>query len=176
MVRSTRQSIRTEGSMEVKRKVSNRSWQQAGEVYVDAGCVMVSDPCYVLPRKSDSDPGLDYEVAVSLDRPEDAPDGIDGRMKRLREGDLSSLKLPAPDKYRYGGSVESFVQTTDMEGAFLIPSGYGDGAYPIYVLVSDEGDWGTRIMGLFVDFDGSFDASDLPEFGSNSDETWGVGV
>ena len=149
----------------------NRSWQKAGEVYVDAGCVMVSDPCYVLPRKSDNDPGLDYDTAVSLDVPEGTPDSIMGRHKRMQEGDLSSLKLPAPEKYRNGGSVKSFVETTDMEGAFLIPSGFGDGSYPIYVLVSDKGDWGTRIMGLFVDFEGGFDPDTLPLYGTEEDET-----
>lgn len=123
--------------------MAKQQWRKAGVVGVDAGVVMITDPCYVLADAGRKD-ALAYDRAVSLDQETDSPNGINGRHKRMVAGDLTALELP------------------DTYGGFLIPSGYGDGSYPLYVLVSDEGDWGTRIMGVFIDFDGGIDPNDLP--------------
>lgn len=44
-------------------------WVEVGSIGVDAGCILVVDPCYVLPRASDGTAGLDYEHATGLDLP-----------------------------------------------------------------------------------------------------------
>lgn len=115
----------------------NARWHRAGEVYVDSGTIMVVDPCYVLRDHRDEDKGtdngLEYFHAMGLDLPDDHPRSPNKQHESLARGDMSVLKLP------------------DLNG-YVIPSGYGDGAYPIFVKVHDEGDWGHRIGGVYIDF------------------------
>lgn len=144
-----------------------REWKQAGEVYVDSGSVMITDPCYVLPDKRDNDPGLDYMRAVSLDDEDGANTKFYKRSKRWKGGDLTALQLPSPDKYRNGGSVESFNDSEDtLVGSFLLDSGYGDGAYPLYVLIDED----ERIVGAFIDFGEGFDPTEFPTQGVDSED------
>lgn len=140
--------------------MSNRKWVLAGVVGVDSGTVMVVDPCYVLPETNSKvaysnpeDKGLDYFTAVSLDIPSDHPKSPNNSHRLLKEGRFSEyFRLPETP----GGGV-------------ITSSGYGDGAYNVFALVSDEGDWGHRVMGLFIDFNNEFSEDDLPEFGTNID-------
>jgi hypothetical protein len=46
-------------------------WTLCGQITVDAGCVILVDPCYVLPNRDR--PGLAYERAARLDEPGEPP-------------------------------------------------------------------------------------------------------
>lgn len=117
--------------------MDNGTWHRIGEVYVDSGTIMVVDPCYVLRDKRDdnlgTENGLEYFHAMGLDLPADHPRSPNNQGKSIAAGDMSVLKLP------------------ELNG-YVIPSGYGDGAYPIFAKVYDEGDWGHRVGGVYIDF------------------------
>ncbi len=34
----------------------------------------------------------------------------------------------------------------------VVSSGFGDGAYPVYAELSDEGDWGVRVKSVTIEF------------------------
>ena len=141
--------------------MNNRKWVRVGELFVDSGTIMVVDPCYVLPDKRDYyadrpfNGGLEYSDALGFDHPEDHPESYQSRRQAVLDGDYQKAFVLGGDNTKNG---------------FFFGSGFGDGAYNIYALISDEGDWGTRVMGLFVDFDGSFSEYDLPTEGMNDPE------
>lgn len=121
-------------------------WTKIGEVGVDAGCVMIVDPCYVLAGAG-RDEALAYDRAVGLDVDSADPRSPNNVIQSIQEGNLSVLELP------------------DVFGGYLVPSGYGDGAYPIYARIEPSG----RITGVMVDFGGDLSEDDLPIRGSNED-------
>lgn len=52
-----------------------------------------------------------------------------------------------PDDY------PTIAQPFDQENAaVVVSSGFGDGYYPVYVEISDEGEWGKRIKSITVLF------------------------
>ena len=86
-------------------KVRNSEWSLAGHIGVDAGCIVVVDPCYVLP--SGDKPGLDYEHAVGLDLPVFPTDRV----------------MPLPDVP--GGGL--LVSTGWGDGVYPVYARYEDG-------------------------------------------------
>jgi len=49
----------------------------------------------------------------------------------------------------------SFPYDLGHEGlGVCVSTGFGDGSYPVYARIVDEGDWGRRISAIFVDFFG----------------------
>jgi hypothetical protein len=115
----------------------DNEWRRIGEVFVDSGTVMVVDPCYVLRDKRDNDPEDSLEYCEAFRDFAESP----SPQSMLDSQDFSSLAIPPTQKYPYGVN------------GFIIPSGYGDGAYPIYGRFTKDNSWGTRITGIFVDFD-----------------------
>jgi hypothetical protein len=103
------------------------TWKLVGSVPVDAGCVLISDPCYVLPDKSrvlEDKTGMDYGVLIAA--PERGNDWY-------RKGVVDLGDEP-------GGSW----------GATLIQNFGGDGVYPLYAKVGPGG----RIDAVMIDFAG----------------------
>lgn len=93
-------------------------WEYAGKFDVDSGTVWIGDPCYVLPL--DKNPvGREWMEFVRLMCPEPLADGS---------------RPPYKD----------IIVTDDGLG---ISTGYGDGAYPVYVRMVDH-----RPMQIFIDF------------------------
>ena len=105
-------------------------WIKIGMCAVDSGSIMLVDPCYVLP------------------------DSIN------KKGKLESHH--GKDSYTY----EKFL-TDSCDNSFLhkeilasgiggtgviVSSGFGDGNYPVYALISDEGDWGKRVKEVKIKF------------------------
>jgi len=39
----------------------------------------------------------------------------------------------------------------------------GDGVYPVYALISDEGEWGKRVAGVFIDCELGVDFEEMFE-------------
>jgi hypothetical protein len=87
-----------------------------GTVFVDAGIVMVADPCYTLP-----DDGTNRTDVAT-----DWPTFID----RLYTGDKMNHEP-------LGRGI-----------GIVVPSGSGDGEYPVYVVENDQG----GVVQLIVDF------------------------
>lgn len=127
----------------------NGKWVRVGSVSVDSGTVMVVDPCYVLRDKRNEDKGedngLEYSKALGFDLPEDDPRYTYRRDEAQKAGDYLSA-------FALGTDVSEFNPKGIMEYGFFFPSGYGDGSYPIWAKIYDEGQWGERVGGIYVDF------------------------
>ena len=83
--------------------------RNVGYVAVDAGCIWVGDPCYVLPDDaSHADSVRDWsEFCEKLDN----------------QSNSTSFKF---NNGHHGLGV-------------VVPSGWGDGYYPVYITESDDG-------------------------------------
>ena len=107
-------------------------WVKIGMCAVDSGTIMLVDPCYVLPDsinkkgKLESHHGKDSYTYEKL-------------MSEIFEGEKDLL----PKQICFSGIGGTGVVTG---------SGFGDGNYPVYALISDEGDWGKRVKEVKIKF------------------------
>jgi len=102
-------------------------WQKIGTLPVDAGCIMLVDPCYVLPDSRQNSSG-----DVVKEAPYDYKDMLEGMEE---EGWPREFKVK-PKNY-------------SMPLGMIVESGYGDGEYPVYAEYNREG----RLVKVMVDFD-----------------------
>jgi hypothetical protein len=97
----------------------------AGWFSVDSGQAMVGDPCYLDGWKTDE--GLDWEL----------------------EGKIG--------QYSYQGASATTLEKSFGElgigSAVVFNTGYGDGYYPVYVQINEDG----RITKVVIDFEGNLD-------------------
>lgn len=108
--------------------MSNKNWEQVGYISVDAGIVMVGDPCYSL---GDSEPsmenkGLDYSQLLTM----------------LDENNFDKNRVFSI----YHGANENKPRSEGQ--AIVVSSGFGDGCYPVFVKRDKQG----IIVSLRVDF------------------------
>ena len=97
-------------------------WKKVGQCPVDAGMVMLVDPCYVLPNSEDSEPKYTYNQLLAL--------------CEKKGWDEKSYGLPAT----YG------------EMGVVVSSGFGDGCYDVFAKIVYCGDWGKRVAEVKVVF------------------------
>jgi hypothetical protein len=95
---------------------------KAGYFSVDSGQAMVGDPCYLDQWKTDE--GLEWDL----------------------EGKIGN--------YSYQGASATTIEHSYGElgigSAVVFNTGYGDGYYPVYVQMNDDG----RIVKVVIDFEG----------------------
>jgi hypothetical protein len=98
----------------------------AGTIAIDSGQAMVGDPCY-------------------LDRFEHWADGtpFNHQEKAGEYGYLGACGVTLKDGFGQLGFSDAVVFNT----------GYGDGLYPVYVKLNDDG----RVSKVVIDFDGELD-------------------
>jgi hypothetical protein len=100
----------------------------AGHFGVDSGQAMVGDPCYLDTWQTNVNDEWDLEGKVG--------------------------------EYSYQGAsattLESNYGTVGMHSAVVFSTGYGDGLYPVYVQLNDDG----RVSKVVIDFEGEFDDSE----------------
>ena len=101
----------------------------AGSFSVDSGQAMVGDPCYL-------DTFEHWPVGTPFDHEEKAGE----------YGYLGACGVTLKDSYGQLGSGNAVVFST----------GYGDGLYPVYVQLNDEG----RVSKVVIDFEGEIDEND----------------
>jgi hypothetical protein len=103
-------------------KVEINNLIQAGYFSVDSGQAMVGDPCYLDQWQTDE--GLEWNL----------------------EGKVG--------KYSYQGASATTIENSYGElgigSAVVFNTGYGDGYYPVYVQMNDDG----RIVKVVIDFEG----------------------
>lgn len=105
---------------------------EVGKVGVDAGMVMVGDPCYLDGYGKDSTDGFNY-VQAEIER-----------QQKAKKFD-----------YSYSGACaatlsENSAGQLGLASAVAVSSGYGDGVYPVFATYNDDG----RIVKLEVIFEG----------------------
>lgn len=108
----------------------NGKWL-VGRVGVDAGMVMVGDPCYLDNYGKKSSNGFEW-VATEVEA-----------QKKANKFD-----------YSYSGACaatlsENSAGELGLASAVAVSSGYGDGVYPVYATYNGDG----RIVRLEVSFD-----------------------
>jgi hypothetical protein len=101
-----------------------------GEVGVDAGMVMVGDPCYLNTYGKESTDGFEWV-----------------------ESEVDAQKSTKKFDYSYSGACaatlgEDSAGELGRAAAVAVSSGYGDGVYPVYATYNHEG----RITKLEVVF------------------------
>lgn len=100
--------------------------QYAGTFMVDSGQAIIGDPCYLDEwQKWDSKDPFEYES------------------KAGEYGYLGACGLTIKNKFGVLGSGEAVALST----------GYGDGAYPVYVKLNEDG----RVVMAVIDFNGELD-------------------
>lgn len=131
-------------------------WIYAGEVAVDAGIIMLGDPCYHLHTELENrhkDFGTDWsDFCDKLYVPDGSIDcdvpGIDHKVK------MPISKLERNGFHQIGNA-----------SSVVVSSGYGDGCYPVYVRKNFEG----RVAEVKVVFDGPEQGE--PDDGYEDEET-----
>jgi hypothetical protein len=97
----------------------------AGSFGVDSGQAMVGDPCYLDSWQTNEGDTWDLEGKVG--------------------------------QYSYQGvsatTLESNYGTVGMHSAVAFSTGYGDGIYPVYVQMNEDG----RVSKVVIDFEGDID-------------------
>ena len=120
---------------------------KVGEVGVDAGMVMVGDPCYLSNYGKKSSDGFEWV-----------------------ESEVEDQKTTKKFDYSYSGACAATLSDNGAGelgrgDAVAVSSGYGDGVYPVYATYNHEG----RIVKLEVVFDADSD-EDADEDDYNDDE------
>jgi hypothetical protein len=106
-------------------KVLIKGLTYAGSFAVDSGQAMIGDPCY-----------LD-----NWDTNKNDEWNLEGKKGNYSYHGASAVTLE--DSFGQLGTADAVVFST----------GYGDGLYPVYVKLNDEG----RVSMVVVDFEGAFD-------------------
>lgn len=126
-----------------ERTMRFEDFKLVGTVGVDAGCVVLCDPCYILP---------DIRRWIGTDHEESARN--DSAAKR-DYSDMLDL-LGGPD-YDYNKPLEPWGEGMGI----IVNSGYGDGTYGVYTREVDNGDgWGKRVRQVMIDFMGDLNTED----------------
>jgi hypothetical protein len=101
----------------------------AGNFAVDSGQAIVGDPCYL-------DEWKQWEDGTPFDH----------EAHKGEYGYLGACGVTLADNYGPLGAASAVVFST----------GYGDGLYPVYVKLNDDG----RVSMVVIDFDGELDDSE----------------
>jgi hypothetical protein len=97
--------------------------KQIGVISVDAGLCWVGDPCYILHREQ----GLPDELGKNW--------------------------LDFCEKIKDMQYAKEFKHDRGFDGlGVCVSTGFGDGCYPVYAKISDEGEWGKRVKEITIKF------------------------
>ena len=121
-----------------KLTLNRDEWKLVGHFGVDAGLCWIGDPCYILHKDKPVYPGAE---------PEGLPESLGKDW-----GDFCDI-LNQGDDETSGPTLRSFNYAKGHEGlGVCVSTGFGDGVYPVYAHISEEGDWGKRVSAIFIDF------------------------
>lgn len=96
-----------------------------GHVGVDAGLIMIGDPCYVTQKNHPA--SMDWDKFCDL-------------LQKEREKADGPMSWSIPYDQGHEGL------------GIIVESGIGDGSYPVYATVEECGDFGKRITSVRIDF------------------------
>jgi hypothetical protein len=96
---------------------------KVGEIGVDAGLCWVGDPCYIMHCED----GLPKDLGKNWEEFCDKVNKMD--YARQFNYDLGHAGL-----------------------GVVVSTGFGDGVYPVYAKISDEGEWGKRVKEITIKF------------------------
>lgn len=112
-------------------------WEKIGNLPVDAGCILLSDPCYVLPDSRY--PNEDEQVEIPYD--------YATMLEEMKVAEWPRVFNVQPKNY-------------SNPLGLIVESGYGDGLYPVYAKFNKEG----RLIQVMIDFDEDWDEEDDSDY------------
>ena len=123
---------------------------------VDSGQILLADPCYIKG---------DFALGTGAPYAEDAMAGRDpeewngGRALNFGvEGSPLTYEGCCKATLADGDGGGQLNHRAGHAGAGVaVRSGFGDGSYPVYATISDEGDWGERVKEVRIVFIGPDD-------------------
>lgn len=104
-------------------KPANGEWKLVGHFGVDAGLCWIGDPCYILHSET-------------------LPPSLGGDWQSFC--DTLGNDYPTMKSYNYLLGSEGL--------GICVSTGMGDGTYPVYALILNDGNWGKRVAAVFIDF------------------------
>jgi hypothetical protein len=124
-----------------------------GYVEVDSGQLMVVDPCYLskwqdnefnASRRCMHKDGTILVYGIDFKNYEQVIEKYGATMNQLiARGEARDMKFDADDSMSYNGACVTTINQTygllDNGSAAVFSSGYGDGSYPVYAHINDEG-------------------------------------
>jgi hypothetical protein len=121
-------------------------WKLIGEVFVDTGQIVILDPCnldFALKNKGR------IEDLVKLDMYEMLSE------KGLLHDNMSHTDArKSAQENGYERRLAAKFQANEHGAAGIIShTGLGDGGYPVYAQIIDIEGFGTRVAGLWIDFE-----------------------
>lgn len=102
--------------------MSKLTIKKLGKCGVDSGQLFVIDPCYLAHYKDN-----DFDEPIK------------------EKDELSYSSVCKKTLKSLGGQVGG------RAGGVAFSTGFGDGCYDVYGIISDEGDLGKRMAGVFID-------------------------
>lgn len=102
-----------------------------GSIAVDSGQMMLVDPCYISSHWKDKN--YDEQKQKEMKKSQDFTMTYNGACAATLQDD------------KHGGILENGV-------AAVCESGFGDGAYEVWLTISDERDWGNRVKKMEIIF------------------------
>ena len=113
----------------------NEKWHYLGNVGVDSGTMMLSDPSYVSSYEKVSDDA--FMEALTKPDPKINPYSSVGTLHQTL------------GENQFGGVL---VNDIGAEMGAVCSTGFGDGVYPVFIKTADCGDWGTRVVEMKIVF------------------------
>jgi hypothetical protein len=110
------------------------TWKQVGVISVDAGLCWIGDPCYCVTPDASSHPAKTWGEFCNLLR-DKGPGPLypqSGNEVVTKEQIHEYKEAIAAQQWEFSGGNTGLGVT--------VTTGFGDGIYPVYVLLDDEGD------------------------------------
>ena len=113
----------------------NEKWHYLGNIGVDSGTMMLSDPSYVSSYEKVSDDA--FMEALSKPDPKINPYSSVGTLHQTLGAN------------QFGGVL---VNDIGAELGAVCSTGIGDGVYPVFIKTAELEDWGTRVIEMKIVF------------------------
>ncbi len=107
--------------------LNNKVFRHVGNFGVDAGLVWIGDPCYIIANDTTESRWPEWYTFLQ-------------ELDALREKSTYPAGVAFPYKLGHNGL------------GVCLSTGYGDGTYPVFAHITDEG----VVGGIFIDFTGLF--------------------
>ncbi len=134
-----------------------------GQVGVDSGQLMITDPCYVRQFNTDypediriyqhkNDPDKTLQYGVDFKNYQDMIEGHMGKCMNELLSDGLYVELPRPLDTSYSLKGASSTTLNSFGGALqngmaaVFQSGLGDGGYDVHAYVDELDGWGQRVF------------------------------
>lgn len=158
------------------KKSKGSRWVDLGEVGVDSGQLLITDPCYIdsewqkkefknIRVYKDKDTDQRFQYGKHFSNFEEPMEGYGGKTPNALILEQQWVQAEVPEKeeligdYSYAGCCETTIKGKSQlryrmghAGAGVVfNSGLGDGTYSVRALVDDIPNWGERVVKVEIE-------------------------